>query len=221
MSWDPTWEGVFRSQPWGKYPGEELIRFVARNFFHVSDRASVNLLEVGCGPGPNLWFLAREGFSAYGVDGSQTAIELARSRLDAECPGWKGQLCRGDMLQLPFPDEFFDAVIDNEAVYCNDYPVAQRIYGEMSRVTKARGKLFCRTFAAGSWGDGTGERVGHNAWLVGEGPMYNKGFSRFTEDLEIRELIQGFHVVETELLTRTMDNGAHAVKEWIILGEKS
>ena len=101
MSWDPVWENVFRSQAWGKYPGEDLIRFVARNFYGVPDRSAIRLLEVGCGPGANLWFMAREGFTVYGIDGSQTAIDQARARLDAECPGWKGQLWCGDMGKIP------------------------------------------------------------------------------------------------------------------------
>ena len=60
MSWDATWEEVFRQQEWGKYPGEDLIRFVARNFYNVEKRSDIKILEVGCGPGANLWFIARE-----------------------------------------------------------------------------------------------------------------------------------------------------------------
>jgi len=40
MAWDPIWERVFSSQAWGKYPGEDLIRFVARNFYAAPDRAA-------------------------------------------------------------------------------------------------------------------------------------------------------------------------------------
>lgn len=32
-SWDPIWEKVFKDNEWGKYPGENLIQFVARNFY--------------------------------------------------------------------------------------------------------------------------------------------------------------------------------------------
>jgi len=100
MAWDPVWENVFRSQSWGKYPAEDFIRFIASNFYNVSDRKNVRILEVGCGPGANLWFMAREGFSVYGIDGSKHAIHLAKLRLDSECPGWVGQLVVGDMVQL-------------------------------------------------------------------------------------------------------------------------
>ena len=64
MSWDNIWDEVFRSQPWGKYPSEDVIRFVARNFYKAPDRSSVKILEVGCGPGANLWYIAKERFAA-------------------------------------------------------------------------------------------------------------------------------------------------------------
>ena len=50
--------------------------------------------------------------------------------------------------------ESFDAVIDNECIYCADYETAKDIYNEAWRVTKYNGKLYSRTFASGSWGDG-------------------------------------------------------------------
>jgi tRNA G46 methylase TrmB len=59
LGWDPVWESIFQERDWGKYPGEELIRFVARNFYSFEDRKSVKLLEVGCGTGANLWFMAK------------------------------------------------------------------------------------------------------------------------------------------------------------------
>src|SRR5258708_2265107 len=120
MAWDSVWEQVFTSQPWGKYPGEDLIRFVARHFYGRQERHAVRFLEVGSGTGANLWYIAREGFAAFGIEGSAAAAELARRRLGAECPGWdaaprSGRIDVGDILQLPAADSSFDAVLDSEA----------------------------------------------------------------------------------------------------------
>lgn len=223
MAWDPVWEEVFRNQAWGKYPGEDLIRFVARNFYRVDDRSKVRILEVGCGPGANLWYLAREGFGFCGIDGSATAIEQAAARLDAECPGWRayGELRVGDIGQLPFADEHFDAVIDNEAISCNSHESSRLIYAEMARVCHKGGKLFSRTFANGSWGDGTGEQAGHHAWRCGEGPLVGKGMVRFTTLEEIPALVAGFQVKSVERLAWTAEARTREIAEWIILGEKA
>ena len=92
-SWDPVWETVFTTQAWGKYPGEDLIRFVARNFYKAPNRINVELLEVGFGTGANLWFIAREGFTVHGVEGSPSALNMAIERLNREVPDWNGDLC--------------------------------------------------------------------------------------------------------------------------------
>jgi SAM-dependent methyltransferase len=219
MAWDPIWEKIFSDREWGKYPPEDLIRFVARNFYKAENRQDVRILEVGSGPGANLWYIAREGFSTYGVEGSATAVAHARERLDHECPGWQGDVLTGDIVDLPFEDGFFDAVIDNEAVTHNPFEDSKAIFKEMARVSKPEGKLFSRTFATGCWGDKTGEYMGHNAWIVAEGPLDLGEYTRFTDYEEIRDLISPFATTEVELLTRTMADGKHEIKEWLINAE--
>jgi SAM-dependent methyltransferase len=222
LVWDPVWEEIFRAREWGKYPAESLIRFVAQNFYTAVDRAAVHLLEVGCGPGANLWYLAREGFSFVGVDGSPTAIDRAARRLDDECAGWRrrGELQVGDIGGLHFADAIFDAVIDCEAIYCNPWDAAQAIYRETARVARPGAKLYSRTFAAGTWGDGTGEAAGHNTWRCSEGPMAGKGLTRFTELNEIENLVEGWSVTGTEMLTCSVGNRRHEIREWVIEAER-
>lgn len=221
MVWDPIWEQVFIENEWGKYPSEQVIRFVARNFYQVPDRKRIRLLEVGCGPGANLVYMAHEGFTVYGIEGSATATAKAQKRLDQECPGWNGGVFQGDIRELPFEDGFFDAIIDNEAIYCNSYEDSKKIYDELARVCKKGGKLYSRAAAAGCWGDKTGQKVGHNAWIVTEGPCLGKGYSRFSELEEIPDLITGFGIDSIELLTLTANNRANTTMEWIITGLKN
>ena len=225
MTWDPVWERMFSSREWGRYPGEDLIRFVARNFFALTDRSATRILEVGSGPGANLWFLAREGFAAYGMDGSATAVATSCRRLDSECPGWSGgggggELVAGDIMQLPWPEGYFHAAIDSEAVYCNDFEDSRRIYREMHRVTRPGGKLFVRTFACGTWGEGTGQQLGPRHFIADAGPLAGKGPSRFTSLDEISVLLAPWRVCEINLVTRTLEAQTQVIREWIIEGEK-
>jgi len=220
--WDPVWEKIFTSQNWGKYPGEELIRFVARNFYKIARRSDIRILEVGCGPGANLWFIAREGFSFAGIDGSPSAIGTAAQRLDEEVPHWaqRGQLVVGDIEKLPYDAGSFDAVIDNEAVYCNDFETSRRIYADCLRVLKSGGLLFSRTFSAGSWGDKTGTNVGRGYWRCTEGPLADKGPSRFTSIEDVPTLLTGFDVQSVEESSWTADDRRHRVLELIIHARK-
>ncbi len=222
MTWDPVWEKIFSSQSWGRYPGEPLIRFVASHFYAQGSRDAVKFLEVGCGPGSNLWFLAREGFSFVGIDGSSSAIRHARERLDNECKGWRqrGELHVCDMTSLPFSNESFDAAIDVEAISTNSWDDSKRIYKELARVTKAGGKAFSQTFAVSSWGARSGEPAGRNAWRSDVGPFADKGVTRFTAFEDIPELIKDFELETLEIVKRSVNELRSEIHEWVIVGKR-
>lgn len=218
MNWNPLWETVYQSRPWGQYPGEDVIRFVAGNFFRVPDRSKVRLLEVGCGSGANLWFMAREGFSVHGVDGSPSAVRLARERLDHECAGWSqtdGQVQVSDMASLPYPDGSFDAVLDVVAACYSPLPQARKSYAELARVTRPGGKLFMRTFASGCWGEGTGTSAGPDMWDCAEGPLSGLGATHFTSREQIDTLLDGWQLDRLERDVHSNADGAHAIIHWV------
>lgn len=223
MSWDPIWETIYRTRAWGQYPGEDVIRFVKGNFSDVPDRAQVRLLEVGSGPGANLWFMAREGFCVHGVEGSKTAVRLACERLDRECPDWRrvgGRIQAGDMSCLPYPDGFFDAVLDVVAVCYSGFDEARQVYGELARVTRAGGRLFSRTFARGCWGDGTGAPAGRDRWVCSDGPLKGCGATRFTDETQVAALLQGWGVDRIERASLTEEGGRHEIRHLLIYGSK-
>ena len=123
-------------------------------------------------------------------------------------------------MKLAWPDATFDALIDSEAVYCNDFEESCRIYREMHRVAKPGGKLFVRTFATGCWGDGIGTAVGPRRYLADAGPMAGKGPSRFTDEDELVELLRPWKIKEVNLITRSLDAQQQLIREWIVEAEK-
>ena len=152
--------------------------------------------------------------------GSPHAIGAAQKRLDAECPGWTGELRVGDICDLPYDTDSFDATIDNEAIYANSFDNAVKIYAELFRVTKPGGKLYTRMFATGCTGENTGQRVGEKTWIVSEGPLSDRGLTRFTELSEIKQLLGLFRICSIELTTRTEQNRTQQLSEWLVVGEK-
>ena len=160
MGLDPRWQQIFSTRAWGKYPAEEFIRFLAGHYYQVPERHAVKVFEAGFGTGANLWYAAREGFTVCGLEGAQAGWELACARLDAEVPAWRehgadlrvGDLCR----PLPWPDASFDVVLDSVAVTCNGFEEGCGIYRELHRVCRPGGRLYVRTPATGTWGEGTG-----------------------------------------------------------------
>ena len=116
MSWSNVWDDFFTEKNVSKYPQSDLIRFVSK-YFNKSDKSLIKILEVGCGAGVNIWYLTREGFNTYGIDGSKIGIAQAKEKLDRE--NLNSDLSVGDIIKLPYQDDFFDCVIDNACLCAN------------------------------------------------------------------------------------------------------
>ena len=129
--YDAVWESIFSSRAWGRYPAEDLIRFVAREAFSAKDRARLKALELGCGPGANLWFLANEGIPFDAIEGSPSAVAQAKARLDSEKPGWKGRIEVGNFCHLPGDFRGYNFVLDSEAIYCNDFDESAKLIADI------------------------------------------------------------------------------------------
>jgi SAM-dependent methyltransferase len=221
MTWDPVWERIFRSrEQWGYYPPEELIRFMARHYYQVADRSRVRVLEVGCGPGAGpAWYVAREGFSYTGIDGSATAIDKARRRFSAE--GLAGEFVVGSGESLPWADGAFDCVIDVACLQHNDEAAARAMIGEIHRVLIPGGRHFSLTTRAGCWGDGTGAKVDSSSYRdVSEGPFAGMGVVRFSTKEQLRQLYVPFAELQLEYSVRSLDGEQHLISNWILTCRK-
>ena len=64
-------------------PFDQVVSTIFK-YFARSDRKQIKVLELGCGTANNIAFLAKEGFDAYGVDGSEHAISIGRRFLQSE-----------------------------------------------------------------------------------------------------------------------------------------
>jgi SAM-dependent methyltransferase len=219
--YDPVWDEIFRSRAWGRYPAEDLIRFVVRETMRSGDRSKMRALELGCGPGANLWFLANEGIAFDAIEGSATAVAQARSRLDREKPGWKGRIETGNFCRLPDDFRGYDFVLDSEAIYCNDFRESAGLIAEIYDRLVGGGAFWSRTFAPGTWGVESGKSIGRDYWIASEGPMAGKGPTRLTPRESIPELYgSAWESIQVGEITRHDGDPAQGVREWIIVARK-
>lgn len=209
-TFDEAWNRVHTEKEWGKYPGEEVIRFVARNYYK-GDRKNIKLLDFGCGTGAVSWYISREGFDSYGFDGSETAVKKAKIRMVEEnvC----ANLTVADAGKLPYCNEFFDGVIDSAVVYANKTEHIPMILKEIYRVLKNDGKFFSTgLFNEFTTGFGTGECLGNSTYRdLTEGNLAHKGTVHFFMIDEIKKLWEeaGFKEIKIDSFNRT-DNGMNS-----------
>lgn len=218
-AWDPVWDRVFSDRAWGKYPPEELVAFVGRTFGKSPDRKAIRILELGCGPGANLWFLAREGYRTDGIDGSAVAIEQARARLASE--KFQAELSVGDLAALPYPDASFQAVVDIAAVQHNRNADQKRILAEARRVLAPGGKGFFMLMATGSWGEGEGVMVEPGTFTeITSGPASGCGLIHFFTEGEIEKLFEPFSAFDYERRERTLMSRQRKIVTWLVTATK-
>ena len=124
------------------YPNEELCRFMGRKYFDkdLEERKNINMLEVGCGSGANLWMLAKEGFNAFGLDESKEALTLCKRMLSSySC---KASLTNSSMTNLPYEDNSMDVIIDIFSSNCISDIEFEEFGIEVHRVLKPEGYFF-------------------------------------------------------------------------------
>jgi SAM-dependent methyltransferase len=99
--------------------------------------ATVNeVLEVGCGPGGNLAWLARQGKAVAGADVSPEMLALAQHNLPLV------EFTLVDGLRLPFADASFEAVMSATVLQHNPASATVSLLAEMARVARSEIHIF-------------------------------------------------------------------------------
>jgi 2-polyprenyl-3-methyl-5-hydroxy-6-metoxy-1,4-benzoquinol methylase len=97
-----TWDERYREQQWPAQPDAALQEL-------VGSLAPGSALDLGCGPGRNAVWLARQGWSVTGVDASSVGLEQAAAR--ARASGVTLQLVNADLRHYHPPEATFDLVV--------------------------------------------------------------------------------------------------------------
>jgi len=120
-----------------RYPREDVVRFIVRNWETSQSRNGLSALDLGCGSGRHTVYLAKEGFRAYGTDIS--AIGLANAEQFLRQEGASAELKWSALDNIPYQDDFFDLVLAWESIHYGDLAFGRRGAGEIFRVLKSGG----------------------------------------------------------------------------------
>jgi SAM-dependent methyltransferase len=177
-------------------------------------RADMRVLEAGCGYGRNLVYLLREGCEVFALDSDPAGIEHVRqlsASLNTGLPAENFQV--GPIEQMPFPDEFVDAVICSAVLhFARDEDQFRGLLSELWRVLRPGGLLFCRL----------GSRIGmdfprlqNNIFLLPDGSKW------FLVDEEmLLDLTEELGAVLVDPLKTTIVQDYRCMTTWVLRKQK-
>ena len=215
------WDEKFKKREWGRYPPEDLVRFFGRRFRSSVYKGNINVLEVGCGTGANVWFLHREGFSVSGIDCAPTGVTRALTRTETEnqyANSLPADLRVGDFRELPWDDDTFDVVFDVFAIYANPIDTITLAVHEIKRVLKPGGVFYSKIWGKKTTGFGEGVLIERDTYTeIPRGPMLNMGLCTFFDRKSAAECFGTIGKLTIDEINRT-DN-ENVIQELLVTCE--
>jgi SAM-dependent methyltransferase len=143
-----TWDAEYKNPEFfsmSEKAGSEVVKFARymRKEYGEDYFKYVKALDVGCGNGRNLIYIATHGARGLGFDIAPSAIEQAKKLSQ----GMALQFISQPMAEkLPAEDESIDVVLDVMASHCLRESERVNYLSELKRVMAPDGYLFLKTF---------------------------------------------------------------------------
>ena len=133
---------------YGHDPGPVARRAVRYHLPLVEPNHTPTALDVGCGEGQDLLFLAQQNYNATGLDFTETGIEKARRIVDDN--GQRAEFMRADVLDWRAPQQFDLVLAINSLQFLGaDAPLALKRVREFVKPGGVLGlSMFARDDAA-------------------------------------------------------------------------
>ena len=193
-------------------PDEIVVNFVSI----IEKRKAKKVLDLGCGAGRHVNYLAKRGFEALGVDISETGLKLTKKRLRKM--KLEAAIVKSDMKFLPFISSCFDAAICVQTIYHQRLKGIEETVSELHRVLKKKGLLLTNFHSKRSGKHGRGVEVEENTFEAKSGP--EKGvLHHLVDENEIHELFKDFKLMDFETREK-MESTSYRRSRYNMVSEK-
>ncbi len=162
----------------------------------LGDRGATKVLDLGSGTGRHTVYLARNGFTVYGLDNSPEGIKTTRQWLADEGLTADLQL-RSITEKLPYEDAFFDGVISVKVINHFDSARIRNIAQEITRVLDKGGLLFVAVTTVKNMAKKF-KQVEPNTFIPLDGREKGLIHHFFTQE-ELQEVFGSFNIVDIHL----------------------
>lgn len=165
-----------------------------------------DFLDLGCGLGRHAILFGKNGLNVYCFDISEKAIEETRAWADKE--NLKLNYTVGDMLELPYEDESFDAILCRNVISHTDTAGMRQVTAELYRVLRSGGECYLTLGSKDTWGwkETNWPLIDENTKLRREdGP--EDGVPHFYADYDlIKELFSKFEIIDLHQVEEFHEN---------------
>lgn len=206
-----------RHQP--RYPHQLVVSFVLRTF-----KQGGAILDLGCGAGRHLKFLAENGFEAYGCDYSSSGIKASQELLASA--NLKANFEIASVDNLPYDDEFFDGLICFGVLYYNDKQSIQKAAGEIFRVLKKGSKALILVRNLEDYRYEKAKKLSKYEVIIQENDEKRSAFKEndmlmyFFDKDEVKRVFYHFKNLEINRIRTSFDNDSYADDDFVIICEK-
>jgi ubiquinone/menaquinone biosynthesis C-methylase UbiE len=210
----PEWDELFKEERFRWQEPDPAVVVLAKELQRSGGR---RVLDLGFGAGRHVAYLAREGFEACGTDISSRGLELTREWLQKE--GLHADLRLSDMTLIPYPDQYFDAVVSTYVIHHNTLDNIRRCVAEIHRVLVPGGRAMLIVQSKRGYRYGGGQQLEPDTYITVDGA--DAGIPHhFFDEAGLRDLFAQFAILDISPREHVDEEGyRHA--HWVVVIERA
>jgi SAM-dependent methyltransferase len=190
------WERIFqRDGHVFPEPRPQVMKFADS----LKERSLASVLDLGCGTGRHVIYMAHKGLHVTGLDNAPTGLKLAKEWLDKEqC---SANLILSDMRHsLPFENDSFDALLSTQVIHHAMLATVLKIAREIERIIRKDGMIMISvpTRTAISEDAPAHDEIEPNTFVPTSGTEKGLPHHLFTPD-EFRDIFPQFQAIDLQV----------------------
>lgn len=196
-----------------KYPAEEVVRFLKKNFREPDTKT---ILDFACGSGRNIIPMSDMGFqNIIAMDYNQCCLELAKEK----CAQKNIEYIQNERLEIPLMDESLDCIVAYGALFYFSEEERIAFAKEMHRILKPGGMVLADFRGLDDRFFGMGKEMEPNLFLLDErAGALQKMIYWFCNGRDLYQLYEscGFTITNMERKLQWMNNLKEKVDHYIV-----
>ncbi len=185
------WELAWREGRWQELsPALPIVVDYAEYLVKTHTR---KVLDLGCGLGRHLLYLASKGFEVVGLDVSETALTVCADRV-SKAGVTNVVLVRHEMSKLPFISDYFDSVLSTNVIHHGPVEEVKATIDEIYRILKSHGSSLITVASDSDYRNHTGKRLEENTYVFTEGDEVGITHHFFDRE-ELAESFRKFEII--------------------------